>query len=672
MNAPYKLLIVDDELDVESLFTQKFRRRIRSNELSLQFAHNGLEALDKLSRDPDIQVVFTDINMPEMDGLTLLKEIKNLGYPVRVVVISAYGDLDNIRTAMNSGAFDFVTKPVDMTDLETTLDKTLAEVNTHLEAKEAKEHLKVSEVAREKAEQSKKFKEQFLANMSHEIRTPMNAVVGMTNLLLKTNLDEVQTKYLNAIKQSSDNLLVIINDILDLSKIEAGHMEFEKTEFLVEKLIGGAVNTLSFKAADKSLQLVTQINDDVPAVLVGDPARLNQVLINLTGNAVKFTDEGSVTIQCALLEKNGENAKVRFSVIDTGIGIAPERVEKVFESFSQADVSTYRKYGGTGLGLTISKELIEGMGGQIGLTSELGKGTTFYFELKLPIGSITNSHVTVAGEKLEKLDNLKILIAEDNEFNQMVAQDTLADLFPGVHVTMTDDGQKVVDAATEGGFDIVLMDLQMPVMDGLEATLAIRKLEGALGSVPIIAMTASATEEAVKECFNNGMNDYISKPFVPEELQKVITQAVLKARAGEVTPAASRENSTVKILVVDDNDFNQMVAEDTLRSLFTHIEITTAIHGQEAVDKLQANMPHVVLMDVNMPVMDGHQATKFIREQLSPPFSKTPIIAMTANAEKFEIEKCRESGMNDYISKPFDPDDLKTKILTQIARKANQ
>lgn len=660
---PFKVLVADDEPDVEQLISQKFRRRIRSGELEFAFAENGKIALDKLAADPDIHIVFTDINMPEMDGLTFLKHVKERNIMVRVVVISAYGDLGNIRTAMNSGAFDFVTKPVDLGDLELTLNKTLDEVKLFLEGEQAKEQVEVAEQAREKAEQSKKFKEQFLANMSHEIRTPMNAVVGMTNLLLKTELNELQNKYLNAIKQSADNLLVIINDILDLSKIEAGHLQFEKTTFNVNTLLDSIVNTILFKADEKNLRVVKDLSPAVPEMLIGDPARLNQILINLAGNAVKFTEEGSITIKCELLDKTDDLVHVKFSVVDTGIGIPEDRLDKIFESFSQAETSTFRKYGGTGLGLTISKELVEKQGGKISLTSTVGQGTTFFFDLKFGLGTDDHMEQGEIDAFMEAHpEDIKILLAEDNEFNQMVAVDTLKSMFDHVEVVVANNGKEATEKVKEKNFDIILMDLQMPELNGFEATRTIKAMGGDIARIPIVAMTASATEDAIEDCYKQGMNGYLSKPFVPEELQQTVIKHVKSFRNGEA-PAAGANNvaNTIRILLADDNDFNQMVAQDTLMTLYKSVTVVAAMNGKEAVNKLAAEDFDVVLMDVNMPEMDGHEATRAIR-QLAAPKNNVPIIAMTANVEKFEIDKCKESGMNDYISKPFDPEALRQKI----------
>ncbi|CAN5332723.1 hypothetical protein BH09BAC1_BH09BAC1_08010 [soil metagenome] len=658
-----QILLVDDERDAEELFKQRFRKKIRQGEIELHYAHNGIIALEMLHNMPDIDVVITDINMPEMTGLELLGKIKERHFVARVIVMSAYGDMANIRAAMNSGAFDFITKPVDFTDLELTLQKTLAEVREIKEGQNAKHRLVGAEVARERAEQSKKFKEQFLANMSHEIRTPMNAVVGMTNLLLKSELQPQQLKYLKAIKQSSDNLIVIINDILDLSKIEAGRLEFENVDFSLAEAMDGVLNTIMFKVEEKALYVNTQIDEDVPPVLKGDPVRLNQILLNLTSNAVKFTETGGITINISLVGFVDSKARLKFSVTDTGIGIPNDRLDAIFESFSQADSTTTRRYGGTGLGLTISKQLVELQGGHIGVASKVGEGTTFYFELAMEPGNLMQEVAEPEREHSISMKGKRILLAEDNAFNQIVAQDTVENLFPGVIVEIVENGRQAVEKLQQNDYDLILMDINMPIMNGLEATTAIRQLGGSKAQTPIMAMTASATQEAINECTEAGMDDYISKPFVPEEFAQKINHLLTRPHHPSGLPAKPKQQDPLHILVVDDNDFNQMVAQDTLSALFPNAKLDEALNGKIALDKIALGNYHLVLMDISMPVMGGHEATIFIRQQMPTPKNRIPIMAMTANVEKFEVDRCLESGMNDYISKPFDPDVLKAKII---------
>ena len=416
-----KILIVDDEADLEELIRQKFRRKISSGELQFEFAHNGFEALDKIGAEGDYALVFTDINMPEMDGLQLLENISKTDPTFKTIVVSAYGDMNNIRIAMNRGAFDFLTKPIDFTDFETTLAKSIAEYNKILSGVIARESLGKAELEKDRAEQSEKFKQQFLANMSHEIRTPLNAIKGMTLMLLKEKLEEKQAYNLEIIRKSTDNLIVIINDILDMSKIEAGKLELEHIDFSPTDVAQNVYELLRFKADEKKIQFITKVADDVPPAIIGDPVRLGQVLMNLAGNSIKFTETGSVTLEVKLLSKENEMANVEFSVTDTGIGISEEQIGKLFESFSQASKDTYRKFGGTGLGLTISKSLVGLMGGELAVKSKYGEGTTFYFSAPFVIGDANKLESKNKTQEIPVVKNIRILLFEDNLFNQIAA-----------------------------------------------------------------------------------------------------------------------------------------------------------------------------------------------------------------------------------------------------------
>ncbi|MEQ9064783.1 MAG: tetratricopeptide repeat protein [Vicingaceae bacterium] len=377
-----------------------------------------------------------------------------------------------------------------------------------------------AEDERNRAERSEHFKKQFLANMSHEIRTPMNAVLGMTSLTLDTQLNEKQTKYLSAVKKSSENLLVIINDILDLSKLEAGKMELEKIPFNIGEQIQQVYDTLRFKAEEKSLVFETSISKDVPRVLIGDPSRLNQVLINLAGNSIKFTERGRVSVSVSVREENKEKTTILFKIADTGIGIPKDKVGKLFSAFQQVEAGTARKYGGTGLGLSISQTLVELQGGRIEIDSEEGKGSTFYFSIPYDVASekgmaqLQRKHLVDSSN----LTGLRVLIAEDNELNQIVIEDTLRVLIKDVHIDMAENGKIVLDKLSQADYDMVLMDVNMPEMDGHEATKAIRKLDNDKKNIPIIALTASVLSSDIHQCLESGMNDYIPKPFKREEL----------------------------------------------------------------------------------------------------------------------------------------------------------
>lgn len=382
----------------------------------------------------------------------------------------------------------------------------------------AESRLRVSQLEKLSAEKSKEFKEQFLANMSHEIRTPMNAILGMTNLTLNTPINTKQKEYLTAIKKSSENLLVIINDILDLSKLEAGKMELESISFRVEDLLQQAFVSMQFKAREKGLHLITEVSPDVPKVIKGDSSRLTQVLINLIGNAIKFTETGTVTVKAELDMDN--SGMIRFRVIDTGIGIPKDKLGSLFESFTQVDASTSRKYGGTGLGLSISKTLIELHGGKVEVRSQEGKGSEFSFIIPLIPG---NENEIEAGNKpvvnAALLNGIKILVAEDNDYNQIVIEDTLKGLIDNVTVDIAENGKVALDKHLKNTYDIILMDMNMPEMGGIEATEYIRTKTGAdKNKIPILALTANVMEKDMAKITAAGMNGYIPKPFTQEEL----------------------------------------------------------------------------------------------------------------------------------------------------------
>ncbi len=389
-----------------------------------------------------------------------------------------------------------------------------------LQKNEVSIHMEMVEKQKSEVERQKEFKQQFLANMSHEIRTPMNAILGMTNLTLSTALTTKQEQYLTAVKKSSENLLEILNDILDLSKLEAGKMEMENIPFRIEDVIRQVYFVMQFKAEEKGLILTTKIESDVNPILIGDPFRLNQILINLVGNAVKFTAKGEVKI--IVKKEKGTIGLIRFHVIDTGIGIPNDKIGFLFENFSQADSSTTRKFGGTGLGLSISKTLVELFNGKIEVKSELGKGSDFSFVIPFEIGN--EGDIESDDQKnlnYSSLIGIKILVAEDNKYNQIVVQDTLESLIKDVVVEIADNGKIAIEKLLAADFDIILMDVQMPEMSGIEASEYIRsKMQGIKKEIPILALTSSVLEKDIKRFLAAGMNGFIPKPFKQEELLK--------------------------------------------------------------------------------------------------------------------------------------------------------
>ena len=412
-----------------------------------------------------------------------------------------------------------------------------------------RQQIELAQKEKEVAERTAYLKQQFMANMSHEIRTPMNAIVGMSRLLLAKSPAQEQLKYLNAIQQSADNLLVIINDILDLSKIEAGKIIIERTDFTLRDMVNSVRDMLLLKAEEKNIEIRIAFDADVPARLQGDPTRINQVLINLAGNAVKFTEKGYVEIKCTLNKKEGTKYFIQFDIIDTGIGIAPDYVDSIFESFTQAGSDVARKFGGTGLGLTISRQLVELMGGQISVQSRLQVGTTFTVILPLQEAEVQESKAQqyiLTDEAMQQLNNLKVLLVEDNEFNRLVAEDTLKEILPGLSLQIAVNGEEAVYKVKNNSYDIVLMDIQMPVMDGVTATEKIRTtLPSPANQVKIIAMTANVLQEDVQHYLQVGMNAYVSKPFQINDLLLKMDTVLHAAPVENTTSFSTAEASPV-------------------------------------------------------------------------------------------------------------------------------
>ena len=411
--------------------------------------------------------------------------------------------------------------------LEELVNERTAELNLALEAlKETNSELSQT---RDSLLETQKFRQQFLANMSHEIRTPMNAIVGLTNLLLKTPLNELQEKYLGVIRNSGSNLLVIINDILDLAKIESGKMDLEEVPFGLTNSIHNVHTILGLKASEKGIKMIADVHPDVPHYVLGDETRITQVMMNLAGNAIKFTEKGSVTIHVGVEYREANEYALKFSIRDTGIGIPADKIDKIFESFGQASSDTTRKFGGTGLGLTISKQLVEMHGGQIMVTSNPGEGSTFYFVIPYKACEKPVEEILDPSLDAESVAGKSILLVEDNEFNQMVAVDTLMDLFPGLKVEVAESGEQAIEMVREHDYSFIFMDIQMPGMDGYETTRFIRKeLSDSKNTIRICAMTANVTREEIDSCYSSGMDDYMMKPYTPQELREKVIRNIRK------------------------------------------------------------------------------------------------------------------------------------------------
>ncbi len=514
-----------------------------------------------------------------------------------------------------------------------------------------------AEKARKIAEEASKAKTQFLSTMSHEIRTPLNGIVGATNLLMAENPRQDQEENIKILRFSSAHLQSLVNDILDFSKIDAGRVEFEKTEFVLSDLTSNIAQALRFKAQKQKVRMHLQEDSNLPYLLVGDPTRLNQILLNLTDNAVKFTEEGTVQLKVIRERETATEVRLRFQVIDTGIGIEQAKIPALFESFTQLNAENTRKYGGSGLGLAISKRLIELQGGEIYVESEPGKGSTFSFTLTFGIGRALSSNGDQSATT-QSLKGLRILIVEDNLINLRLARKFLDNW--QAETDAAENGQIALEKVKLHDYDLIIMDLQMPVMDGFEATKHIRELSDAKKSrIPIIALTASALLEVSDQVRAAGMDDCSSKPFNPDELYHKISQLVSAPQ--QVIAEKTYSLAGMRVLIVEDNLVNQRIANKFLLRWQAKTEL--ADNGQIAVEKVCQNHYDLILMDLQMPVMDGFEATYRIRSMPDPVKANIPIIALTASALMEVKEQVRAAGMNDFSSKPFNPDELYQKIL---------
>ena len=520
--------------------------------------------------------------------------------------------------------------------------------------------------AKETAEAATRSKSEFLANMSHEIRTPMNAIVGLSYLALKTGLSLKQRDYLNKIQSSAHALLVLINDILDLSKIEAGKLAIEETPFHLDQVLNNVSNVVTLKVQDKGLEMFFRTAPAVPVELVGDPLRLGQILINLVGNAVKFTDTGDIVVSTDLVSREANRVRLRFSVRDTGIGMTPEQQAKLFRPFTQADGSTTRRYGGTGLGLAISKELAERMGGEIGVESSPGAGSTFSVTVVLDV----QPDAPAQRRRLPiDLRGKKVLIVDDNRTALDILKTTLTAM--AFDVVAVDSGRAALAQLESESFDMVILDWRMPGLDGIETARRIKSRLRARRLPKILLVTAYGREEVVKQADELELDGLLIKPISESILFDTIMETFGRDRVRVpdetcVPPPAANATTPqlagARVLVVEDNAINQQVAQEILEGFGLEVEI--AGNGKIATGMLssRADRFDAVLMDLQMPEMDGYEATRIIRTHLQN--RAIPIIAMTAHALQHERQHALDVGMNDYVSKPVDPDQL----LATLAR----
>ncbi|MCF8231960.1 MAG: response regulator [Bacteroidales bacterium] len=660
----YNVLIVDDR--PENLLT--LENMLESEELNIVKANSGKEALS-LMLDYHFALVLLDVQMPVMDGFEVAELMRSNEKTkhIPIIFITAIStERKHIFKGYETGAVDYLYKPLDLEVLRSKIQSFIEFFKHKQKLQETTQKLEntVEELHRAKkvAEDATKAKSSFLANMSHEIRTPLNGIIGMADLMLQDELSELQRERLLDLRNSGESLLEIINEILDISKIEAEKLELEDVNFNVRELLEKVVRLLSVKTLKTDIELVASITPDTPNSLQGDPTRLRQVLINLLGNAIKFTNEGEIGVDIVKKNEDEESVTLEFNIFDTGIGIPKEKQDKLFESYEQADKSTSREYGGTGLGLPISKKIVELMGGTLNLESKEGKGSRFYFSIDFP--KAKEQEPICELELEEKNKQLKVLVIDDNETSRTIIRNYLD--FWNFNTHLVGSTEKTKQKLQENEYDVIFVDTVMPDIENTNDMQQFYEQTLSQTNAYIIIMPPSKSAVNLSIYADMGLDKHIYKPVLQQDLKAILAslfhtpaeKAEAEAREKEQSEAASN----IRILLAEDQKINRKIVSGLLSKY--NWEIVEAVNGEEALNKAINEDFDIVLMDVQMPQMDGYEATRRIREKENETGNHLPIIAMTAHAMKGDKEKCLAAGMDHYLAKPLNTEEV-VKIITE-------